>query len=112
MPSTTADLARPEQINRWVVRDALSLVLHHVGEVCEIDSGEERVEFIAPELQNELFSRLWPDTEPDEVADIRSTLLASSIFVQLAESRDDLLREGARLAALAEKRLRAVGTDA
>jgi hypothetical protein len=107
--------SREEQIDRWVVRNALALALQNVCDVCEVEGGSEDVENIAAELNADLFDQLWPDNaEPGPVADARSAALASSILVRLAtdEARNFLLEESGRLAALAEEHLRAVSDDA
>src|SRR5580765_3915505 len=98
MSSTAVGSAREEQIDRWVLRSALSLALHNVGVVCEVNDDPEEVENIAEELDADLFNRLWPDpAEPGAVAHARSMALTVSILARLAtdDARDYLLKESA-----------------
>jgi hypothetical protein len=113
MSDTAVVSARQEQIDQWVLRDALHLTLANVGTICD---DLKDVEDIASEVASELFDELWPggDDEPGAVANARSCALAASILVRLTtdEARDYLLRESARLSALAAKNLEGVVDDA
>jgi hypothetical protein len=117
MSDSAVVFARQEQIDRWVVRAALTTVLHNVANACEIKGGgTEDVEDIPGELDADLFDSLWPtgDDEPGPVANARVDALSASILVRLTtdEARDYLLKEAARLAVLAADQLEKVSDDA
>ena len=93
-------MATTTEFNQYVERDALSLVLHNVGVVCDV----ENIDDITASLNGDLFERLWSgDAEPDPVTHARTCTLTAGMLAQMAsaEAREYFLKESNRLAKLA-----------